>query len=270
MRIRYYPPRHRRAASPAEQKAAAQGCGCLFLGFIVLAAFGSCVGGTNNSSPGPATPGSPTSVSGQSPTPGRVDSGRPPEVEPCTYAPPAYDGTTCFHGGELARVTRVIDGDTVELADRRHVRLLGVDAPEASTCAGPGATAFTRGKVEGKWVLMYREPGASIDEHGRELAYLQPPSDFRGIYHPAVFQEDLGYELTFNGWAEPFANSDANATYDENVQRVYETASHSPRGMFAAPCGSPETYTPPPNYDYPNPDGGDDGESRLCRGKWYC
>lgn len=50
-------------------------------------------------------------------------------------------------GGDYV-VTRIVDGDTLELADGRHVRLIGVDTPEY-TDDGPApfadqATQFTR------------------------------------------------------------------------------------------------------------------------------
>src|SRR4051812_4776197 len=35
-----------------------------------------------------------------------------------------------FGAGEVARIDRVYDGDTVKLVDGRHVRILGVNAPE--------------------------------------------------------------------------------------------------------------------------------------------
>ena len=39
--------------------------------------------------------------------------------------------------GETARVARVIDGDTLALADGRHVRMLGINAPELAMRAPP-------------------------------------------------------------------------------------------------------------------------------------
>ena len=83
--------------------------------------------------------------------------------------------------GELrAFVTRVIDGDTVEVrSGRRHdeVRYIGVDTPETVKpdtpvqCFGPRASRFNHGLVEGHRVRLVL--GAERrDIYGRLLAYV--------------------------------------------------------------------------------------------------
>ena len=51
---------------------------------------------------------------------------------------------------EQALVIRVIDGDTVELADGRRVRYLGIDTPESGEYYAENAIARNAELVEGK------------------------------------------------------------------------------------------------------------------------
>lgn len=59
--------------------------------------------------------------------------------------------------GETARVTDVIDGDTVEMAGVGRVRLIGVDTPERGEECFDEATAYLERRVGGKTV-RYRLP----------------------------------------------------------------------------------------------------------------
>jgi len=46
---------------------------------------------------------------------------------------------------QYALVTRVIDGDTVELeTDQQKVRYIGINAPEIADCYGPEAAQMNR------------------------------------------------------------------------------------------------------------------------------
>jgi micrococcal nuclease len=72
-------------------------------------------------------------------------------------------------------VARVVDGDTLTLAEGPTVRLLLVDAPESTggrrECYGPEAAAALRALAEGQPVsLGYGE--ACADRYGRLLAYV--------------------------------------------------------------------------------------------------
>lgn len=81
-------------------------------------------------------------------------------------------------GAEQAQIARVVDGDTVDLADGRTVRLLGLDTPETHNpnLTGPQplgeeATARLRALAEGKSVAL--EPDATDRDHyGRSLRHL--------------------------------------------------------------------------------------------------
>jgi len=69
--------------------------------------------------------------------------------------------------GEI--VTRVIDGDTFELASGQKVRLKGINTPEKSEWLNVEATEFVRGLVENKSVEI---KSYGFDKYGRILAYV--------------------------------------------------------------------------------------------------
>lgn len=83
---------------------------------------------------------------------------------------PAAAAAGAADGAEL-RVTRVLDGDTVVLADGRQVRYLGVNAPEAGEPFSAKARELNRHLVEGKVVRVV--PGrVRRDRYGRLLGYV--------------------------------------------------------------------------------------------------
>jgi micrococcal nuclease len=75
------------------------------------------------------------------------------------------------------RVERVIDGDTLLLADGARVRLIGVDCPETVKPHhpiepfGPEASAFTKSFVAGGQVRLQFDR-ERIDRYDRFLAYV--------------------------------------------------------------------------------------------------
>ena len=84
-----------------------------------------------------------------------------------------YSGsfTGFFPGPGSARVTRVIDGDTVELENGEKVRLLGIDTPEKGQYLFSESTEWLRDIVEGKVVRL--EMGLeNRDKYGRLLRYI--------------------------------------------------------------------------------------------------
>ena len=74
-----------------------------------------------------------------------------------------------------ARIVRVVDGDTVDIASgcrRFRVRLKGVDAPELNTSAGQEAAEWLREFAEGKAV---RWQPVGMDVYGRFLGEVDAP-----------------------------------------------------------------------------------------------
>jgi len=208
-----------------------------------------------------------------------------PPQEYCASPPSPWTGDgTCRPGGEFVTVRNVIDADTLALTDGRTVRLLAVDAPVLDDCAGDGAAAFTRSKVDGKTIKLIAEPGTDRDENGnlwRYATYSERPDRKTDL---PVFSKDLGHELVMAGWAKPKSGGE-NAEYMSSLTSAADTASYQPEGMYASPCGKPKVYgdddgngvadyeedVDVPNVNAPNvdlPDGALTGG--YCARKWWC
>jgi len=95
-------------------------------------------------------------------------------------------------GRPLLRVTRVIDGDTVETDRFKRVRLIGVDTPEEGRCGSNSATRFTRQELEGN-LVGYELDAERRDRYGRTLAYLYPTERMHEI---ALLNRGLARVLT--------------------------------------------------------------------------
>ena len=84
-------------------------------------------------------------------------------------------------------VTRVIDGDTIEIEGGQRVRYIGIDTPETShpqkgvECFGREASAENRKLVEGKKVVLEKDV-SEIDKYGRLLRYVYARDTFVNQY----------------------------------------------------------------------------------------
>lgn len=142
----------------------------------------------------------------------------------------------CEAGGERTTVERVVDGDTVLLDDGREVQLIGVDAPEAGTCAGDAATRHVRARVLDRSIVLHTEPGAGRDRSGRPLHYVR--------YDVPDDQYDLGYSLAFNGLAVSYPAYRGNDRYMANIAEAVAGAPAPPR------CPAPSTPQGEPDDDH--------------------
>lgn len=68
-------------------------------------------------------------------------------------------------------VTRIIDGDTMEIESRTAVRYIGIDTPESGEPYYLEATEANRKLVEGKKVRLEKD-AEDKDEYGRLLRYV--------------------------------------------------------------------------------------------------
>jgi micrococcal nuclease len=79
--------------------------------------------------------------------------------------------------GDTYLCTRAVDGDTIKLANRETVRLIGVDTPESVHPSKPveyfakEASAFTASLVVGRYVRLEYDQTLR-DRYGRLLAYV--------------------------------------------------------------------------------------------------
>lgn len=90
---------------------------------------------------------------------------------------------------EKAMVSRVVDGDTIEVrlnGQVKHLRYIGVDTPETVDprrpvgCFGKEASLENKRLVEGKTVIL-RKDVSSVDKFGRLLRYVYLPLEDRTI-----------------------------------------------------------------------------------------
>lgn len=128
-----------------------------------------------------------------------------------------------------AVVTRVVDGDTIEVRigdEVEDVRLIGVDTPETVKpgtpvqCFGPRASHFTKRQLAGKQVRLVF--GAERrDVYGRLLAYVY--LDGR-LYNGALLQRGLARTLTIP----------PNDRFAPRFERIELAAARAARGLWSA------------------------------------
>ena len=152
-------------------------------------------------------------------------------------------GAQCIPKGTertQARVTRVIDGDTIEVAignDVYKVRYIGIDSPEATTrIERLGAEASAANKqLVGSQVVTLVKDASETDPYGRLLRY---------VFVDHVF---INYELVRQGYA-----SAATFPPDVACQAAFLSAEQEARSVFLGlwaptPVPSPTaTRTPTP------------------------
>lgn len=125
-------------------------------------------------------------------------------------------------------VQRVVDGDTLLLANRDRVRLLGVDTPESVAPDRPvepfgiAAAEFTRLRVEGRRVRLGFDK-ERVDRFGRILAY--------------VYLEDgtmLNEELIRAGLSEAQLQYPYSAAMKRRFRTAESEAREAERGLWSA------------------------------------
>ena len=128
------------------------------------------------------------------------------------FVPPALEP-------DEALVTRVIDGDTVELADGSRVRYLCMDTPERGAPFYAEAKERNSELVDGKVVRL--EPGVrDVDKYGRLLRYL---------YVGDVF---VNAELVRGGFARTLI-FDEEEVHAGVLRRLEDEAARAGRGLWA-------------------------------------
>jgi len=111
----------------------------------------------------------------------------------------AYKIATNPCGMDTGTVASVIDGDTIQLSNGKHVRYLGIDAPETGEYFCAEATLKNRQLVEGKTVQLQKGI-TDRDKYGRLLRYVYSDDVFvnaelvaQGYAHAYIFEPDDQY-----------------------------------------------------------------------------
>ena len=145
----------------------------------------------------------------------------------------------------MARVTRVVDGDTIEARIDGHdedVRLIGIDTPETVKpdtpvqCFGERASHFTKRRLTGRRVRLVFgvEPR---DVYGRLLAYVYvafPTSSTPQGGKSRIRRERLfNAELARRGLARPLTIP-PNDRFASRFERLAVAAARVGRGLWGA------------------------------------
>jgi len=145
-----------------------------------------------------------------------------------TTVPPAgqaadYSGpTTTARSTVPCRVTRIVDGDTIECAEAGRVRLIGIDSPERDQGRFGGQAAAALAELIPVGSRVQIEPDVDPrDRYGRVLGYLWRDNRL------------VNWLMVRRGWA-------VSATYPPNVQYVdrlteaQRLARQEQQGLWAA------------------------------------
>lgn len=74
------------------------------------------------------------------------------------------------------QVTRVIDGDTIDIENKKRIRLLGLDAPERNACHFEESSAYLKELLEGYDIRIEKDISGT-DRYDRFLRYVYIPSE---------------------------------------------------------------------------------------------
>jgi hypothetical protein len=111
-----------------------------------------------------------------------------------------------FEQYETVNVTRVIDGDTIEISSGETVRLLGIDTPERGKTYYNEAIEFLKSNIDGQEIVL--EKGIEDrDKYGRVLRHV-----FLGNIH-------INKLMIQEGYANPYFLN--NKKYEKEFREVW-------------------------------------------------
>ncbi|OGY26947.1 MAG: hypothetical protein A2Z11_02730 [Candidatus Woykebacteria bacterium RBG_16_43_9] len=132
-------------------------------------------------------------------------------------------------------VTRVIDGDTIEIEGGEKVRYIGIDTPETVhpskpvQCFGKEAALKNKKLVEGKRVRLEKDV-SETDKYGRLLRYVYLPRGKAGVGE--VFVNKI---LVQDGYA--FSSTyPPDVKYQDIFSKAEKEAREADRGLWSS-CG---------------------------------
>ncbi len=126
----------------------------------------------------------------------------------------------------LIKVTRVIDGDTIEIEGGERVRYIGIDTPETVDprkpvqCFGVEASKKNKEMVEGKIVRLEKDI-TDRDKYNRLLRY---------IYVGDIF---INLELVKQGFAYSYSYP-PDIKYQDQIVNAQQEAKDANRGLWSA------------------------------------
>lgn len=192
---------------------------------IVAVTAVSCVSSSNPPSQSSSAPQESTSQPSSQPSP---TSSAPVESQSSSTSQES-DGQPTSHPESLpparieAAVTRVIDGDTIEVlivGVPYSVRYIGIDTPEVGWPGADEATQANAGLVEGKIVELEKDV-SETDEYGRLLRYVW------------VNGQMVNATLVYDGYAEAIPYP-PDLLYQDYLLALQTQAAEAGRGLWTA------------------------------------
>lgn len=157
------------------------------------------------------------------------------------------------------KVTRVIDGDTLEIEGGQRVRFIGVDTPELSgtqECFAREAYDKTKELIEGKEVYLEKDV-SETDRYGRLLRYIYLGDEF--------INETLVKEGYANASTYP-----PDVKYQDKFRLAEQEARNKNKGLWAS-CNSATTTKSINSTPTPKPTSTtNSGGSGNTSGSWSC
>lgn len=160
------------------------------------------------------------------------------QSSPSPTQPPApsavVEGTTMERGV----VSKVIDGDTIDLSDGRKLRYIGIDTPETvdpyrgTQCFGKQASEHNKELVLGKEVRLEKDV-SETDKYGRLLRYVYVEKEGKEVM--------VNEQLVFDGFA--FARTyPPDVKYQEKFRAAEQVAREKSSGLWSS-CPISESKT---------------------------
>ncbi|MEM5815159.1 MAG: thermonuclease family protein [Candidatus Aenigmatarchaeota archaeon] len=118
---------------------------------------------------------------------------------------------------ERVLVSRVLDGDTIEVNNGKIVRLLGINAPERGEYFYEEAKNFLKNRIEGKEIILVGE--GKTDIYGRKLFFV------------FIEKENINLELIEKGYAHLFEVNKID-TYREKFLKAERDAREKEIGIW--------------------------------------
>lgn len=132
----------------------------------------------------------------------------------------------------LTRITRVIDGDTIELEDGKRLRLIGIDTPENGDCYFQEATDKAKELLEGQEVILEKDV-SETDRYGRLLRY---------IWKGEVL---INEQLVKEGYASSYSYP-PDIKYQDRIIVAQKEAKNGNKGLWTACNSQTNTNTTQP------------------------
>lgn len=131
--------------------------------------------------------------------------------------------------GERALVSKVVDGDTIELENGKVVRFVGIDTPETVDprrpvgCFGKEASNETKGLLSGKKVILQKDV-SETDKYKRLLRYVFLPLEDG----QTLFVNDY---LVREGFAKVYTYP-PDVKFNEQFRQAEKEARESKKGLW--------------------------------------